>query len=69
MIILTQKSLTTEELNQIHDIVNESRCINESLKNTFPNRFSAIRGNAIFFDTDGVPDTVAHGFCYIIERR
>lgn len=68
MIILTQKSLTIEELNQINDIVNESRCIYESLRNTFPDRFTSLNGEMILFDYPNQPVFVANGFCYILER-
>ena len=69
MIILTREGLTTDELKKITDIVNESRCIYESLRNTFPDRFTSLNGEMILFDYPNQPEFVANGFCYILERR
>ena len=49
MIILSTSPLTSLEILQVKQILHESRCPNESLKNTFE-RYSGFVDGKIFFD-------------------
>lgn len=49
MLILSRRPLTQNELNQVKDILQQSRCPNESLSNTF-DRFTGLVDGKIFFD-------------------
>lgn len=54
MTIISRKPLNEEQLNQIEQILRESECPHESLRNTFPERYGGLIGNLIFFD-DATP--------------
>lgn len=49
MLIITITPLSVGELQKIRDILQQSRCPNESLSNTFDN-FTAITDKEIIFD-------------------
>ena len=49
MTILSRKPLSNTEYKKVEDILRESNCPFESLKNTFKN-FSGLIGNVVVFD-------------------
>ena len=49
MLILSRQPLTQTEIQQVKDILQQSRCPNESLSNTFE-RFTGLVDGKIFFD-------------------
>lgn len=49
MIIISLNPLTSLEILQVKQILRESRCPNESLRNTFE-RYSGVDNGKIFFD-------------------
>ena len=49
MTILSRKPLSNAECRKVEDILRESNCPFESLKNTFKN-FSGLIGNVVVFD-------------------
>lgn len=67
MTILSRKSLSERELENVEKIFRESQCPHESLAATFPTRYSGMVGDVIFFDDADIHDYVckeAIGFVY-----
>ena len=55
MTILSREPLTDLERRQVEDILRESQCPHESLRETFP-RYSGMLGNIITFDGVSLKD-------------
>ena len=58
MIVISRKPLSDRQLEQIEMIFKESQCPHESLRATFPDRYSGSSGNLIMFD-DATPQDFA----------
>ena len=52
IVILSNQELSSSEKNKIKQIMKESQCPNESLQNTFPNRYCCIDKEVIVFDKE-----------------
>jgi len=63
MTIITREPLTKEEQKKIADIWRESECPHESLRNTFPDRYSGLIGDLVIFD-DADPEEVIRELGY-----
>lgn len=50
VLVCSNYSLSSEEREKIKGIMQESECPNESLKNTFPERYKGIDEDVINFD-------------------